>query len=156
MFNSRVGVNVILCLQYPSDVLAFLHKNGLHIACNLHDDNGVLATDKVRRLVRCWATLRASPLTVLPPFPYHCPWTQMHDALATYLGLPTTVGDISFSMVNKSYVYGLQDIVLGDVVKQGMDFWWTDWQQGGKEGGCNGGKQNPTIWTDKQVPILRR
>jgi alpha-glucosidase (family GH31 glycosyl hydrolase) len=31
-----------------------------------------------------------------------------------------------------------------------MDFWWTDWQQGGTEGGCAGGKQNPTIWTDKQ------
>ena len=54
--------------------------------------------------------------------------------------LPTNTGLIPFSMVNKTYVYGLQDIVLGDVVSQGVSFWWTDWQQGGKEGGCEGDK----------------
>jgi hypothetical protein len=54
----------------------------------------------------------------------------MHDALAAALGIPYTGETIPFSMVNKSYVYGLQDIVLGDLVQKGMDFWWTDWQQG--------------------------
>jgi len=42
-----------------------------------------------------------------------------------------------------------QDIVLKDLENQGVDFWWIDWQQGGQQGGCTGGKQNPTIWTDK-------
>ncbi len=26
---------------------------------------------------------------------------------------------------------------------------WIDWQQGGNHGGCQGLKQNPTIWTNK-------
>ena len=26
---------------------------------------------------------------------------------------------------------------------------WIDWQQGGKLGGCEGGKQNPTLWLQK-------
>ena len=70
-----------------------------------------------------------------------------HDALARYLGLnPKTCGTIPFSMVNASYVYGLEDIVLKNVSDQGVDFWWIDWQQGGKQGGCAGGAQNPTIW----------
>ena len=30
-----------------------------------------------------------------------------------------------------------------------MNFFWIDWQQGGKEGGCLGEKQNPTIWLNK-------
>ena len=85
-----VSASRVWHVQYPYDLLSYLSARGLHMGCNLHDDDGVLATDK------------------------------MHDALAAYLGLPSTVGDIPFSAVNKSYIYGLQDIVLGDVVKQGM------------------------------------
>jgi hypothetical protein len=42
--------------------------------------------------------------------------------------LPNTLSEIPFSMVNKTYVYGLQDIVLGNVVKDGMF--------DGRGGGC--------------------
>ena len=36
--------------------------------------------------------------------------------------------------------------MLGDVLKQGVDFFWIDWQQGGSQGGLSGDKQNPTMW----------
>ena len=62
---------------------------------------------------------------------------------------PSKTTVIPFSMVNKTYVYALEDIVLGNVSQAGMDFWWIDYQQGGTQGGCQGLKQNPTIWTDK-------
>jgi len=60
---------------------------------------------------------------------------------------PTLAG---ISIVNKTYVYALEDIVLGDVADK-LDFMWIDWQQGGKMGGAAGGKQNPTIWTNKVI-----
>lgn len=105
---------------YPADSLSALKTQGLRIAANLHDANGVGKYDA--------------------EFP----------AMCKALGLdPNTLTSIPFSMVNKSYVYALEDITLEAVIKQGMDFWWIDWQQGGAQGGLVGGKQNPTIWTDK-------
>ena len=39
-------------------------------------------------------------------------------------------GQIQFSScVNQKYAYGLEDIVLGALEKQGVDFWWIDWQR---------------------------
>lgn len=39
-------------------------------------------------------------------------------------------GQIQFSScVNQKYAYGLEDIVLGALEKQGLDFWWIDWQR---------------------------
>jgi hypothetical protein len=40
----------------------------------------------------------------------------------------------------------VEDIVLGDIVQQGVDFFWIDWQQGGSQGGLSGDKHNPTMW----------
>ena len=42
------------------------------------------------------------------------------------------------SCVNQKFAYGLEDIVLGALEKQGLDFWWIDWQQGGadRQGGA--------------------
>ena len=42
---------------------------------------------------------------------------------------------VPFSIVNKTYAYALEDIVLGDVADK-IDFMWIDWQQGGKMGGA--------------------
>eukprot|EP01125_Pyxidicula_operculata_P005865 TRINITY_DN2050_c0_g6_i2.p1 TRINITY_DN2050_c0_g6~~TRINITY_DN2050_c0_g6_i2.p1 ORF type:complete len:1034 (+),score=272.65 TRINITY_DN2050_c0_g6_i2:380-3481(+) len=76
------------------------------------------------------------------------PTETMYPELAHALGISNN-STIPFSAINPSYMYGLEDIVLADVEREGMDFWWIDWQQGGKEGGCKGGKQNPTIWLNK-------
>eukprot|EP00056_Hartaetosiga_gracilis_P005958 m.91505 g.91505 ORF g.91505 m.91505 type:complete len:1088 (-) comp12327_c0_seq1:202-3465(-) len=102
---------------FPNDTFDYIHNEGLHIAANLHDDDGVHNTE------------------------------QTFVAMCHAMGLdPDTTSQIAFSAINKTYVYSLEDIVLGSVP---IDFWWIDWQQGGTQGGCAGGKQNPTIWTDK-------
>eukprot|EP01087_Luapelamoeba_hula_P016795 TRINITY_DN519_c1_g1_i1.p1 TRINITY_DN519_c1_g1~~TRINITY_DN519_c1_g1_i1.p1 ORF type:complete len:943 (-),score=155.61 TRINITY_DN519_c1_g1_i1:23-2851(-) len=101
----------------PAATTDWLHNQGLSVSVNLHDDDGVRPNE------------------------------AMYEQLAKYMGLnPKTAGTIPFSIVNSTYVYGLEDIVLGDLEKQGVDFWWIDWQQGGTQGGAKGGKQNPTIW----------
>jgi hypothetical protein len=78
---------------------------------------------------------------------------------------PNKQNQIEFSVVNKTYFYSLEDIVLKQFGMELFDFWWyvyfgwlamiyvvdtlvfrPDWQQGGTQGGAAGGKQNPTIW----------
>jgi hypothetical protein len=46
-----------------------------------------------------------------------------HDAMAAALGLPASTGAISFDIVNETYAFALDDVVLGAVEQQGMDFW---------------------------------
>jgi hypothetical protein len=95
-----------------------LQNYGLHIAANLHDADGVGS--------------------------YEAMYTQMAQAVGIN---PATNETVPFNLVNESWAYSLEDIVLKAVEDQGMDFWWIDWQQGGTPGGCTGGKQNPTIWS---------
>lgn len=113
----------------PENTLSWLHAKGLHSGANLHDDDGVRPNEK------------------------------MFVAMAESLGLnPKTCGTIPFSVVNASIAYALEDIVLKDAEKLGMDFWWIDWQQGGTQGGAHGDKQNPTIWLNhlRSTDHLRR
>jgi hypothetical protein len=42
-----------------------------------------------------------------------------------------------FDVVNQTYALAVEDIILKALQDKGFgDFWWIDWQQGGKEGGC--------------------
>ena len=91
---------------------------GLHMAANLHDAEGVGN------------------------------WEMEYVAMAQAVGWNPAKGHtIPFDLVNSTYAYALEDIVLKAVEDQGMDFWWIDWQQGGPVAGCTGFKQNPTIWS---------
>ena len=87
---------------------------------NIHDDNGVAANE-----------------------------TQ-HAAMVRMMQLPNSTGDIPFAICSdQAYATALEDAVLWPVEKDGIDYWWIDWQQGGNHGGCHGLLQNPTIWTNK-------
>ncbi|KAJ9446348.1 Alpha-xylosidase [Diplonema papillatum] len=112
---------------FPKDTLDFLHYKGLHVAANLHDDNGILKNES-RYLAACQA-MGLSPAN------------------------PGSAVGIPFTLTNKSYVNTLEDVVMLPVEQMGMDFWWIDWQQGETKGntGQDGPrkKMNPTIWTDK-------
>eukprot|EP01012_Entosiphon_sulcatum_P010211 TRINITY_DN1591_c0_g1_i1.p1 TRINITY_DN1591_c0_g1~~TRINITY_DN1591_c0_g1_i1.p1 ORF type:complete len:919 (+),score=202.04 TRINITY_DN1591_c0_g1_i1:26-2758(+) len=100
----------------PADTCDWMkNQKGLALAANIHDDDGIRT------------------------------YEATHDAAAKALGLPTTTGNIPFDIANRTYATVLDDVTLGAVEAVGMDFWWIDWQQGGKEGGCQGGKHNPTI-----------
>uniref|UniRef100_A0A6B2KX16 DUF5110 domain-containing protein n=1 Tax=Arcella intermedia TaxID=1963864 RepID=A0A6B2KX16_9EUKA len=100
---------------YMKDTFDWLHDHGLLVAANLHDDDGVN------------------------------PWETMYSQFCNAIGLdPNSKVPVPFSCSNATYLYALDDVVLGDLEKKGMDFWWIDWQQGGTQGGCAGLKQNPT------------
>ena len=59
-----------------------------------------------------------------------CPGTSNYT-VAKFIEDPEVQdGQIQFSScVNQKYAYGLEDIVLGALEKQGLDFWWIDWQR---------------------------
>ncbi|EDQ92185.1 uncharacterized protein MONBRDRAFT_5942 [Monosiga brevicollis MX1] len=105
---------------FPNDTFGWMHDQGLHLAANLHDDDGVHNTEDS--------------------------FVNMCKAMG--LNVDNTT-EIDFSVLDKEYFYNLEDIVLKQFNMDTFDFWWPDWQQGGTQGGAAGGKQNPTIWIDK-------
>ena len=104
----------------PADAVRGYLKDeaGLVVLANIHDDDGVVASE------------------------------DRHAAVVAAMGLPETTGDVPFELCNNSaYALALEDAVLLPLEAQGIDYWWIDWQQGGALGGCAGDRQNPTIWT---------
>lgn len=101
---------------YPSDTMAVLHAMGLGVTVNVHDNSGVNSFEK------------------------------QFKPLAQALGLPPSQTNAELNLRNDTWAYAVEDIVIGDIVKQGVDFFWIDWQQGGSQGGLSGDKQNPTMW----------
>ena len=54
---------------------------------------------------------------------------------------------IPVSFVDRKYAETLEDVVLLPVEKDGMDFWWIDWQQGETAGGMG-----EPLWGLLEVP----
>lgn len=90
-------------VQYPAhkDLLAWLHDRALATGANLHDAQGVM-------------------------------WMEaQYAAMARANGIdPTTSDAVPFNIANKTYSDTLHDIVLAPLAEEGLDFWWTDFQQG--------------------------
>ena len=105
--------------QTSRDAVAYLKARGLAVTLNLHDANGVN------------------------------PWEEKYSDMCRAMKSCTDGERIEFSIVNQTTMYALEDVVLQPLEeKDGVDFWWIDWQQGEEgPGGAAGGKQNPTIWT---------
>jgi hypothetical protein len=101
---------------YPTDTMAALHALGLGITVNVHDNSGINSFEK------------------------------QFQPLAQALGLPPSQTNAAFNLLNDTWAYAVEDIVLNDILRQGVDFFWIDWQQGGSQGGLSGDKQNPTMW----------
>lgn len=108
----------------PSETFEDLLRGelGLAVSVNLHDNDGIRPTEK------------------------------MYAPMCAAMGVdPSLQQTIPFQVCsNRTYALALEDVVLADVERQGVDFMWIDWQQGGFQGGCTGEKQNPTIWLQKQ------
>ena len=74
-------------------------------------------------------------------------WETAYAAMCAAVGFdPARNHTVPFDLLNATWAYALEDLVLKPVLDQGMDFWWIDWQQGGPRAGLIGDKQNPTIW----------
>lgn len=72
------------------------------------------------------------------------PWEDQYPAMARAMGIdPATKRYVPFDIVDKTFAASFFDLVIHPLEKQGIDFWWLDWQQSDKtklEG------INPTWW----------
>jgi len=84
----------------PSAFLKNLHGEGLKVTLNLHPASGIE------------------------------PWEKSYPAMARAMGIdPATKKYIPFDPTNKLWATNYFDLVLHPLEKQGIDFWWLDWQQ---------------------------
>ena len=84
----------------PGDFLKHIHEQGLKVTLNLHPASGIQ------------------------------PWEAAYPAMARAMGIdPATKKYVPFDPTNKKWVESYFQYVLHPLEKQGIDFWWLDWQQ---------------------------
>lgn len=83
-------------------MLQALHAEGLQIGVNFHDDDGVQQVSN----------------------PEH------YAEFAQAVGANVNSSGVSFNIGNKTYADALQQIIMDPLISQGIDFAWTDFQQG--------------------------
>jgi alpha-glucosidase (family GH31 glycosyl hydrolase) len=98
----------------PAEFLKGLHDNGLKVTLNLHPAGGVQ------------------------------PFEDAYPAMAKAMGQdPADKKYVPFDITNKTFARNYFDILHHPIEKQGVDFWWLDWQQG-ETTAIKG--VNPTWW----------
>jgi alpha-glucosidase len=84
----------------PEEFLAKVHAEGLKTTLNMHPASGVQ------------------------------PWEQAYPAMATAMGIdPATKKYVPFDITDKRYATNYMNLLHHPLEKQGIDFWWLDWQQ---------------------------
>ncbi len=84
----------------PDDFLKNLHAEGLKATLNLHPASGIE------------------------------PWEKAYPDMAKAMGIdPATKKYIPFDITNQKFATNYMDLVHHPLEKQGIDFWWLDWQQ---------------------------
>ncbi|HUY93792.1 MAG TPA: TIM-barrel domain-containing protein, partial [Terracidiphilus sp.] len=84
----------------PTLFLDWLHDNHLKTSLNLHPASGIQ------------------------------PWEDAYPAMARAMGIdPATKQYVPFDPTNKKWATNYFNLVLHPLEKQGIDFWWLDWQQ---------------------------
>ena len=87
----------------PNGFIRWLHEQGLRTALNLHPARGI-----------------------------H-PHEQQYEAMAKWMNVdPSTKRPIPFDIADPHFMEGYFDILHHPYEKDGVDFWWMDWQQGKK------------------------
>jgi len=84
----------------PDQFLDKLHADHLKTSLNLHPASGIQ------------------------------PWESQYTAMANAMGIdPKTRQYVPFDITDKKYATNYFNLVLHPLEKQGIDFWWLDWQQ---------------------------
>jgi alpha-glucosidase len=84
----------------PADFLAKLHADGLKTSLNLHPASGIE------------------------------PWEEHYPEMARAMGIdPATKKYVPFDIADKKFATNYMDLIHHPLEKQGIDFWWLDWQQ---------------------------
>jgi alpha-glucosidase (family GH31 glycosyl hydrolase) len=98
----------------PSVFLAKIHREGVKATLNLHPASGVQ------------------------------PWEVAYPAMAKAMGQdPAEKKYVPFDITNEKFAQNYMDILHHPLEKQGIDFWWLDWQQ---ESHTQISGVNPTWW----------
>ncbi|HEY1649889.1 MAG TPA: TIM-barrel domain-containing protein [Terracidiphilus sp.] len=98
----------------PTDFLKKIHEDGLKATLNLHPASGIQ------------------------------PWEEAYPAMARAMGIdPATKKYVPFDPTDKRWATNYFNLVLHPLEKQGIDFWWLDWQQ---EPTTKMPGVNPTWW----------
>jgi alpha-glucosidase len=98
----------------PKLFLDHIHQEGLKATLNLHPASGVQ------------------------------PWEAAYPAFAKAMGIdPATKKYIPFDITNKKFATNYMDLLHHPLEKQGINFWWLDWQQ---EANTTTPGVNPTWW----------
>jgi alpha-glucosidase (family GH31 glycosyl hydrolase) len=98
----------------PTQFLARLHADGLKTSLNMHPASGVQ------------------------------PWEQAYPAMAKAMGIdPATKKYVPFDITDKEFATNYMNLLHHPLEKQGIDFWWLDWQQ---EPTTRLPNVNPTWW----------
>lgn len=98
----------------PKDFLHELHNDGLKVTLNLHPASGVQ------------------------------PWEDAYPQFARNMGIdPATQKYVPFDITNRKFALNYFDLLHHPLEKQGIDFWWLDWQQ---EMNTKLAGVNPTWW----------
>jgi alpha-glucosidase len=85
----------------PQAFLAKVHREGLHVALNLHPASGVQ------------------------------PWETRYPEMARAMGIdPATGKYVPLEITDRKFVVNYMNILLHPLEKEGVNFWWLDWQQG--------------------------
>ncbi|HHV31652.1 MAG TPA: alpha-xylosidase [Clostridiales bacterium] len=86
---------------HPDEFLSWLHEKGLKVTLNIHPADGVR------------------------------PFEDCYSAMAKALGInPARKETIRFNITDQKVLAVWLEQVLHPLEKQGVDFWWIDWQQG--------------------------
>ncbi|MDR3797347.1 MAG: glycoside hydrolase family 31 protein [Terracidiphilus sp.] len=84
----------------PDAFLKNIHEEGLKTTMNLHPASGIQ------------------------------PWEAAYPAMARAMGIdPATKKYVPFDIADKKFATNYMNLVLHPLEKQGIDFWWLDWQQ---------------------------
>jgi alpha-glucosidase len=98
----------------PQAFLQQVHRDGLKVTLNLHPASGIQ------------------------------PWETRYPEMARAMGIDPASGKyVPLDITRKKFATNYMDIMHHPLEKEGVDFWWLDWQQGSK---TNLPGVNPTWW----------
>lgn len=98
----------------PEQFLQHMHRQGLKVTLNVHPASGIQ------------------------------PWETRYPQMARAMGIdPATRQYVPFDITSKKFAANYMDIMHHPLERQGIDFWWLDWQQ---ESTTKLPGVNPTWW----------
>lgn len=83
----------------PAGLIAWMHRNGLKVSLNLHPADGVGSHE------------------------------DHFDEIRSDMGLPETADNVPWQLENPTFYRSFFKHIIREREKEGVDFWWIDWQQ---------------------------